>query len=201
MISPHPSTHPSTQPSIHPLIDRSVSTNHKSPNRIELFQLGQDLFNFSDFTWPLSIYLTINHLSTQPSTHRWGCLQKSQIFKENWNISIRSRFIHFLVIFTWPHPDTHPYGTYTLACTHTHVNHDQHVGIPLHVYFSIYIGGWGVGGGDNPHTHAHAHVCIHTCMHTHMHAHTCVNHDKHVYSDFQFLYMYTLACTYMHACM
>ena len=45
---------------INPLIGRGVSTSHKSSNRIELFQLGQDLFNFNDLTKP--------HQSTHPST-------------------------------------------------------------------------------------------------------------------------------------
>ena len=30
-------------------MDGAVSTNHKSSNRIELSQLGQDLFNFKSF--------------------------------------------------------------------------------------------------------------------------------------------------------
>ena len=33
-------------PPIHPPIGGGVSTNHKSSNRIELSQLGQDLLNF-----------------------------------------------------------------------------------------------------------------------------------------------------------
>ena len=38
-------THPSNQPPIHPPIGGGLSTNHKSSNRIELSQLGQDLFD------------------------------------------------------------------------------------------------------------------------------------------------------------
>ena len=38
-------THWPTEPPIHPPMDRDVSTNNKSSNRIELSQLGQDLFN------------------------------------------------------------------------------------------------------------------------------------------------------------
>ena len=47
-IEPHinPPIHPSTQQPIHPPIGGGVSTNHKSSNRIELFRLGQDLFDF-----------------------------------------------------------------------------------------------------------------------------------------------------------
>ena len=50
MTLPNPLTqiliHPSTQPPIHPPIGGGVSTNHKSSNRIELSQLGPDLFDF-----------------------------------------------------------------------------------------------------------------------------------------------------------
>ena len=44
VIWPDP-THSPTHWSIHPPIGTGVSTNHKSSNRIELSQLGQDLFN------------------------------------------------------------------------------------------------------------------------------------------------------------
>ena len=39
-----------TQPPTHPPMGGGVSTNHKSSNRIESSQLGQDLLNFSDLT-------------------------------------------------------------------------------------------------------------------------------------------------------
>ena len=68
---------------------------------IELSQLGQDLFYFSDLTWA--------HPLTHPGANRWGCLHKSEIFKQNWTILIRSKFIRFLVI--WHDPilqPTHP---------------------------------------------------------------------------------------------
>ena len=47
-IDPHinPPIHPSTQPPIHLPIGWGVSANHKSSNRIELSQLGPDLFDF-----------------------------------------------------------------------------------------------------------------------------------------------------------
>ena len=44
VIWPDP-IHWPTQPSTHPPMDGGVSTNHKSSNRIELSQLGQDLFD------------------------------------------------------------------------------------------------------------------------------------------------------------
>ena len=42
------------------------------------------------------------HPTTYTPTHRWGCFSKSQIFKQNWIISISSRFIWFLLI--WHDP-------------------------------------------------------------------------------------------------
>ena len=48
MLSPltHLLTHPSIQLPIQPTVGWGVSTNHKSSNRIELSQLGQDSFDF-----------------------------------------------------------------------------------------------------------------------------------------------------------
>ena len=94
-----------------------VSTNHKSSNRIELSWLGQDLFNCQSFdlTPPID---PLTHPITLTSTHGWvcgwGCHYKSQIFKQNWIISIMSRLIKFLVIWPdpthWPtHPPNHPH--------------------------------------------------------------------------------------------
>ena len=45
----YPLTDPSTQPPVYPTIGGGVSTNRQSWNRIELSQLGQDLFNFYYF--------------------------------------------------------------------------------------------------------------------------------------------------------
>ena len=97
---PHPSTHPTTHTPTH---GWGASTDVESSNRIEISQLGQGLFNFfSDLTWP--------HPSTHPTTHTpthgWGSLHRCWIFKQNWNISIRSRYIRFLVI--WPDPTHQP---------------------------------------------------------------------------------------------
>ena len=46
VISPDPPIDPLTHPSpTHPPMGGGVSTDHKSSSRIELSQLGQDLFN------------------------------------------------------------------------------------------------------------------------------------------------------------
>ena len=107
----------------------------KKMSIIKLSRIGQDLFDFSDLTWghPLThssthrylqtksnyinkfklyyiSHLTWPHPLTYPlihtSIHRCGCLNKSWIFKQNWMISIRSRFIWYLVI--WPDPTHWP---------------------------------------------------------------------------------------------
>ena len=52
------------------------------------------LYEISHLTWP--------HPLTHTPSNRWGCLNKSNIFKQNWIISIRSRFIRYLAI--WPDP-------------------------------------------------------------------------------------------------
>ena len=46
------------------------------------------------------------HPTTYTPTHRWGCFSKSQIFIQNWIISISLRFIWFLLI--WPDPTHWP---------------------------------------------------------------------------------------------
>ena len=58
--------------SIHPPIGVGVSTNHKSSNRIELSQLGQDLLNF----WWFDLTHQLTHWTTHPPTHppMGGCV-------------------------------------------------------------------------------------------------------------------------------
>ena len=97
MIWPDP-THQPTQPPIHPPMGGGASTDVESSNRTEISRLGQGIFNFEwfDLTPPIN---PPNH----PYTHPWvGGLHRCRIFKQNWNISIRSRYIRFLVI--WPDP-------------------------------------------------------------------------------------------------
>ena len=95
-----PPINPPNHPYTHPW--GGASTDVESSNRIEISRLSQGLFDFSDLTWP--------HPSTHPTTHTpthgWGSLHRCWIFKQNWNILIRSRFIQFLVI--WPDPTHQP---------------------------------------------------------------------------------------------
>ena len=138
----HWPTHPPNHPPIHLSKGRSVSTNHKSSNRIELSRLDQILLKFLWFyifqpTNPLT------HPSTHPPTkktptHGWGILHRFQIFKRNRNILIRSSLIAFLLI--WG-------------------------GTPLRVGGSF---GWGWGWvGAPPRMCTCACMHVHACAHTH----------------------------------
>ena len=82
---------------------------------IEIISIRSYLFDFSDlkclqtklnYINKLKLYeishLTWLHPFTHTPTNRWGCLNISKIFKQNWIISIRSRFIRYLAI--WPDP-------------------------------------------------------------------------------------------------
>ena len=102
---------PLTHPTIHPWVGVCLQIT-KSSNRIERSQLGQDLI-FNNMTWPHPL----THWTTNPPTHLpcMGCLYKSQIFKQNWIILIRSRLIQLLFIWCdpthWPtQPSTHGWG-------------------------------------------------------------------------------------------
>ena len=47
-------------------------------------------------------------MSIPSTTHRWEWLHKSKIFKDNWIILIRLRFLVIFSDFTWLQPLTHP---------------------------------------------------------------------------------------------
>ena len=96
---PHPLTHPSTQPPMHKHMGRGVSANHKSSNRIELSQLGQDLFDFLwfDMVPPIN---PPNHPPTHQTTHPPIGGGVSTDFKSSNGIKI-SWFIQVLLNFYW----------------------------------------------------------------------------------------------------
>ena len=101
MIWPDP-THQPTQPPIHhPWVGDSpqmvnLQTELKYLDSVKVYLI------FGYLTWP--------HPSTHPTTHTpthgWGILHRCWIFKQNWNILIRSRLTWFLVI--WPDPTHQP---------------------------------------------------------------------------------------------
>ena len=69
-----------------------------------------DLIEIFQFCLKIQHLWRLPHPSTHPTTHipthGWGSLHRCWIFKQNWNISIRSRYIQFLVI--WPDPTHQP---------------------------------------------------------------------------------------------
>ena len=152
----HEPTHwpmdPPNHPPIHLFKGGSVSTNHKSSNRIELSRLDQVLLKFLWFHmfWPTNSPIHPPTHQKKHPTHGCGILHRFQIFKQNWNILIRSSLIALLLI--WG-------------------------GTPCGV--GRWVGGGGVGwvgvglGGGTPHTHAHLHAHARTCTHVRTHMHAC----------------------------
>ena len=82
-----------------------VGSGQITKNRIYL-----DLIKIFQFCLKIQHLWRLPHPSTHPTTHipthGWGSLHRCWIFKQNWNISIRSRYIRFLVI--WPDPTHQP---------------------------------------------------------------------------------------------
>ena len=131
-------THPPNHPPIHLSKGGSVSTNHKSSNRNELSRFDQVLLKF---LWS-HMFRPTNPPIHQPKKtpiHELGSLHRFQIFKRNWNISICSSPIAFLLIWGYGLPVA-PYGSGEEA--------DGLRGI------------WG---------HGEMHTCMytHVCMHNH----------------------------------
>ena len=180
-----PSTHPYTYPNV-----GSVSTNHKSSNRIQLSRLDDDLLDFNDLTWtdPLT------HPSTQPPTHPYP--SKGGSVSTNHKSSNRielSRLDQVLLKCLWFHmfwPTNPPIHPPTKKNTHPWVGNSPHIpnlqteskylnsfksycvftdlgGYPLGVG-----SGGGVGWGHPPHTCACTCICMHA--HTHAHTHACM---------------------------
>ena len=142
----NPLTHPSTPPYTYPNVG-SVSTNHKSSNRIELSWLDQVLLKFLWFhmfrpTNP-PIHPPTHQKKHPPIGGEFSTDSKSLNGIEiSWFVQVLSRFYQFLGVPPWG-----------------------------------WVGGWGwvgVGlGGGTPHARAHTHM--HACMHIHMctHMHAC----------------------------
>ena len=115
-----------TDPPTHLSKGGSVSTNHKSSNRIELSRLDQVLLKILWF----HIFRPTNppiHPPKKTATHGLGILHRFQIFKWSRNISIRSRLIAFLLIWRG-HPSRTCAHACARMCAHRcmHVKHDEH---------------------------------------------------------------------------
>ena len=166
------------------------------------------------------------HLHIKPNLHVCRRVQGSQIFKQNWIISIRSRVIVILLIWVssalgggaggWgcPRWSTIVYmssGMFRGKESSNRIDLSQLVPELLNfgVLGSLRLlgvgGGWVYGGGWGmlP-THVHMHV--HTCTHTHAHIH--VKHDNfnckwqpHWGNPWEFPMMsYMHVCTCIHVC-
>ena len=141
----HWPAHPPNHPPIHLSKGGSVSTNHKSSNRIELSRLDQILLKFLWF----HIFRPTNppiHPPTHQKKHPPMGGEFSTDSKSSNGIEI-SWFVQVLLRFYW-FGGAPPWG---------------------------WVGGWvGVGlGGGTPHARAHAHVHARTRTHVRTHMHAC----------------------------
>ena len=169
MTWPHP-----IDPPMGGAVGGGVSTNHKSSNRIELSQLGQDFFKF------LVFWLDSTHQPTHPPnntpTHGWGNLHRFQIFKWNWNISISSSAIKFWLIPGFPLGGGGVGGCgwgvvrgcppHTCTCRHMHAHACAYDIIGNSQGFPQ----WRWPFAWNYHVY-HAHMCVHVCVCAHVWGH------------------------------
>ena len=141
----HWPTHPPNHPPIHLSKCGSVSTNHKSSNRIELSRLDQVLLNFLWF----HIFQPTNppiHLPThQKNTYPWVG-NSAQIP----NLLTESKYL----------------DSFKSYCVFTNLG-----GYPLWGVGG-WVSGGGVWWGHPPHTCARTRTCTH--VHTHAHTHACM---------------------------
>ena len=138
----HWPTHPPNHPPIHLSKGGSVSTNHKSSNRIELSRLDQILLKFLWFHIFRPTNPPIHPPTHQKNTHPW--------MGNSPQIPNLQTELKYLDLFKFYHVFT-DLGGYPPGG---------------------WVGGWvGVGlGGGTPHARAHAHACTRTYVRTHMHA-------------------------------
>ena len=134
MSWPHPLTHPTTHT---PPMGGGVSTNHKSSNRTELSQLGQDSLNFYLF----DLFSSINppsHQTVHPPMDEGVStdFKSSNRIELSWLVQLLLNFYWFwgsswgvvggwigvgVSVGGWGVPHTH-----THACMYIHVKHDIH---------------------------------------------------------------------------
>ena len=171
MTWPHPLTHPSTQPPTHPHppMGGSVSTNHKSSNRIELSWFSQQ---FSNFKW-FDLIPPIN-----PPTHQIIQLpmggRVSTDFKSSNRIEI-SWLVQVLLNFEWFQGSPWGVGMGVGGGERVHPIH-MHMHVHAHACMYDIIGNsqgfpqWGRPFAWNYHVyHACMCMCVHACMRVHVH--------------------------------
>ena len=174
----HWPTHPPNHPPIHLSKGGSVSTNHKSSNRIKLSRLDQILLKFLRF----HIFRPTNppiHPPTHPKKHPPIGEEFSTDSKSLNGIEI-SWFVQVLSRFYW-------FGG---------------GGTPL---VGGWVGGWGwdwVGASPThvhtrTRTHTRARMCAHTCMHVKHDKHGCLHGGGHLQFSNMFIFAFR-ACACVH---
>ena len=138
----HWPTHPPNHPPIHLSKGGSVSTNHKSSNRIELSRLDQVLLKFLWFHMFRPTNPPIHPPTHQKNTHPWVG-NSPQIP----NLQTESKYLD-------------SFKSYRIF---TDLGGTPLGGVGGWV-------GVGLGGGTPTCAHAHMHARMHTHMRTHMHA-------------------------------
>ena len=140
----HWPTHPANHPPIHLSKGGSVSTNHKSSNRIQLSRLDQVLLKFLWFHmfWPTNppIHPPTHQKKQPPMGRKFSTDSKS--FNEieiSWFVQVLLHFYWFGGVPPW--------------------RGGRWVGVGL--------------GGGTPHTCVHVHMHARTCTHMYTHMHAC----------------------------
>ena len=164
-------TDPPIHPPIHLFKGGSVSTNHKSSNRIQLSRLDQVLLKFLWF----HIFRPTNP-PIHPPTHQKKHPPMGGEFSTD---SKSSNGIEYLNSFK-------SYRVFT-----------DLGGYPP----GGWVGGGWVGWGHRPHmyTCACACTCAHTCMHVKHDKHGCLHGDGHLQFPNMFILVF-YACACMHVC-
>ena len=168
----HWPTHPPNHPPIHLSKGGSVSTNHKSLNRIKLSRLDQILLKFLWF----HIFRPTNppiHPPTHQKKHppmggEFSTDSKSlNGIKISWFVQVLSRFYWFGGVPPW--------------------------------WVAGWVGGGGIGWGHPPRTCARARTCAHTCMHVKHDKHGCLHVGGHLQFSNMFIFAFrACACVHVH---
>ena len=166
----HWPTHPPNHLPIHPSKGGSVSTNHKSSNRIELSRLDQVLLKFLWF----HMFQPTNppiHPPTHQKKHPPMGGEFSTDSKSSNGIKI-SQFVQVLSRFYW-------FG-----------------GVPP---WGVGGWGWGWMGAPPTHVCMCTHMHAHTCMHVKHDKHGCLHGGGHLqFSNMFILVFRACACMHMH---
>ena len=170
----HWPTHLPNHPPIHLSKGGSVSTNHKSSNRIELSQLDQVLLKFLWF----HMFRPTNppiHPPTHQKKHPPMGGEFSTDSKSSNRIEI-SQFVQVLLRFYW-FGGVPPWGVGGwgwVGAQPTHVRMHRHI-------------------------HACTCMCAHTCMHVKHDKHGCLHGGGHLQFSNMFIFAFRVcACVHMH---